>query len=147
MTISALSVERYVSICHPIWFTKHKLSSKPRAVKIIIIIWLVGFIFALLEWYILGISSYKSKYGKTICIFTSSPWQDLIKVTLIFFFILTVLIISFMYLLIWIKLRKSAKAIQNTRKQRVPKIICKSHIFDSRTNINLKGSYYFIHRS
>lgn len=45
LTITAFTAERYVAICHP--FMAQSMSKLSRAVKLIIIIWLVAVLFAI----------------------------------------------------------------------------------------------------
>lgn len=42
-----MSVARYVATCHPFWASKKNLSSLSRAIKIILVIWLIGFFYEL----------------------------------------------------------------------------------------------------
>lgn len=43
LTVLAVSIERYVAICHPLLVSKYKLSSTSQAIKIIPAIWLLGY--------------------------------------------------------------------------------------------------------
>lgn len=45
LTITAFTAERYVAICHP--FMAQSMSKLSRAVKLIVIIWLVAILFAI----------------------------------------------------------------------------------------------------
>ncbi|RWS28850.1 neuromedin-U receptor 2-like protein [Leptotrombidium deliense] len=136
LTITAFTVERYMAICHPL--RAHTMSSLPRAVKVILVIWAFSAMFSVPIAIQLGIVFQVS------CITLSSPSLQVVIISLhlcnivrqylqngtilkesahctlkhplphvfeistVCFFVLPMCVISLLYVLIGIRLRKSA---------------------------------------
>lgn len=127
LTVIVLSVERYLAICHPFLVSKHHLSSPMRAIKIILINWIVGLSFALPFAYRFGLS-------KNMCrMIFSRKFSFVPRLMTIIFFFIPMLVISTMYVLIGVKLRKSTRVIKSVNetgknlKQKAPKMISKDN--------------------
>ncbi|CAG5128118.1 unnamed protein product [Candidula unifasciata] len=116
LTITAFTVERYLAICHPL--LAHKISALSRAVKIIISIWVVSLLVALP--YSIHTRIYnaviiqKSQLAVPDSLICSIPSSDLngfmyymFQVSTFLFFVGPVTIISILYILIGIALRRS----------------------------------------
>ncbi|XP_046568005.1 pyrokinin-1 receptor-like [Haliotis rubra] len=115
LTITAFTVERYVAICHPI--KAQTLSNLSRAIRIIVIIWIVACASAM-PYPIHTRVFYYLKYPNTTKPIEDSKqcniplaWIDFMKhmfqVSFFVFFVLPMGIISIMYILIGITLKKS----------------------------------------
>ncbi|XP_003492463.2 pyrokinin-1 receptor [Bombus impatiens] len=109
LTITAFTVERYVAICHP--FISHTMSKLSRAVKFVIVIWLLALCLAVPQAAQFGIV-YDYRNGSVVldsaqC---SIKWyliEHAFEISTILFFILPMTIITVLYILIAIKLRQS----------------------------------------
>lgn len=128
LTVSIFSVERYVAICHTLLAYKHRVSSLSRALKAILMIWLVGFSCALpitLQFDLV----YQPHTNRTVCILNNKVGLYLALLAFVIFFLIPTLIIGTMYALIGIRLGKSAKMIRSNNnltvrsKQRAPKML------------------------
>ncbi|XP_053980682.1 pyrokinin-1 receptor-like isoform X2 [Hylaeus volcanicus] len=109
LTITAFTVERYVAICHPI--ISHTMSKLSRAVKFVIVIWVLALCLAVPQAYTFGIV-YQYDNGSPIldtarC---STKWtliEHAFQISTILFFVVPMTIITVLYILIAIQLRKS----------------------------------------
>ncbi|XP_015782798.1 pyrokinin-1 receptor-like [Tetranychus urticae] len=111
LTITAFTVERYLAICHPL--RAHTMSKLSRAIKVILIIWAISAIAAIPIAYPFDII-YMVKHNNgqvnkesAICSI-ASPVEYLFEVATICFFVLPMGIISILYILIGIRLRRSS---------------------------------------
>lgn len=114
LTISVLSVERYVAICHPFLFSKHTLSSKSRVLKIILVIWIVAFLCSYLIYVCIGKIPFIND-PNVIAFFHVNERTYVYYGVLrsVFFFLVPMLLIGTMYFRISIELKKSSKFINN----------------------------------
>lgn len=108
-------MERYIAICHPL--ISHKISNLSRAVKIIIFIWIISFLCALPYpvhtevFYFLNDATGRPIPDSLSCNIPSK-WQ--IRMTYMFqlstflFFIIPMTLITVLYILIAITLRRTA---------------------------------------
>lgn len=109
MANNACSTFRYVAICHP--FISHTMSKLSRAVKFVIVIWLLALCLAVPQAAQFGIV-YDYRNGSVVldsaqC---SIKWyliEHAFEISTILFFILPMTIITVLYILIAIKLRQS----------------------------------------
>ncbi|KAG4080023.1 hypothetical protein HA402_006335 [Bradysia odoriphaga] len=103
LTITAFTLERYIGICHP--FLSHTMSKLSRAIKFILGIWMLSMILAVPQILDVGITQYKT------CTVKSGLGNNLNKhvftLSTISVFILPMTIISILYILIGLQLRRS----------------------------------------
>ncbi|XP_076390131.1 pyrokinin-1 receptor isoform X2 [Megachile rotundata] len=120
LTITAFTVERYVAICHP--FISHTMSKLSRAVKFVIAIWLTALFLAVPQAIQFGVTYDHSKNGSAImdsarC---SIKWvliAHAFEISTILFFAVPMTIITVLYILIAIKLRRSRLLTASTVKR------------------------------
>ncbi|XP_014472059.1 PREDICTED: neuromedin-U receptor 2-like isoform X2 [Dinoponera quadriceps] len=122
LTITAFTVERYVAICHP--FISHTMSKLSRAVKFVVVIWLLALCLAVPQAIQFGII-YDTNNGTNIpdtarC---STRWtliEYAFEISTILFFVLPMTIITVLYVLIAIKLRRSRLLTATVKRKHVP---------------------------
>lgn len=101
LTITAFTVERYVAICHP--FLSHTMSKLSRAVKLILVVWLVAFSFAVPQALQFGIV-----HSSTVeCTFKKIIIQHSFELSTFLFFVAPMTLITVLYALIGLRLRTS----------------------------------------
>lgn len=104
LTITAFTMERYVAICHP--FLSQTMSKLSRAVKIILIIWIVAIVLAVPQAFQFGIVM-----GNTpdivMCTFKTPIFAHSFEISTLLFFILPMTLITVLYALIGLRLRRS----------------------------------------
>ncbi|XP_049545001.1 pyrokinin-1 receptor isoform X2 [Anopheles darlingi] len=103
LTITAFTVERYVAICHP--FLSHTLSKLSRAVRIIIVIWLIAVVSAVPQALQFGITS---QAGMDQCVVKRIIIAHSFELSTFLFFFAPMTLITVLYALIGLKLRSSA---------------------------------------
>ncbi|KAG8196108.1 hypothetical protein JTE90_007844 [Oedothorax gibbosus] len=110
LTITAFTVERYYAICHP--FRAQVMSSLPRVVKTIVCIWFGAAVCALPTALQLGISYHEYPEGGDILESAScsvvSPIPHIFEFSTGMFYALPLLIISVLYVLIGLRLRRAS---------------------------------------
>ncbi|KAJ3641671.1 hypothetical protein Zmor_028155 [Zophobas morio] len=102
LTITAFTVERYLAICHP--FLSHTLSKLSRAVKLILVIWLVAVGSAVpqaMQFQLVGPPDCE------LCLFAEPIIEHSFEVSTLLFFVLPMSLITVLYVLIGQKLKSS----------------------------------------
>ncbi|XP_026815961.1 pyrokinin-1 receptor-like isoform X1 [Rhopalosiphum maidis] len=115
LTITAFTAERYVAICHP--FMAQSMSKLSRAVKLIIIIWLVAVLFAIPQALQFTVSSWDGSSEtmqcniRSILLMNTDIELSTVSFTLstLLFFLLPMTLITVLYILIGLRLRRSDK--------------------------------------
>ncbi|KAL5233737.1 hypothetical protein ACI65C_001147 [Semiaphis heraclei] len=115
LTITAFTAERYVAICHP--FMAQSMSKLSRAVKLIIIIWLVAVLFAIPQALQFTVSSWNGSSELMQCNIRSIRLMDTdielstvsFLLSTLLFFLLPMTLITVLYALIGLRLRRSDK--------------------------------------
>ncbi|XP_049276578.1 pyrokinin-1 receptor-like [Anopheles funestus] len=110
LTITSFTVERYIAICHP--FRSHTMSKLSRAIKFVIVIWLVAFGLATPQALQFGIVEYGDSRQCTI---KDEHFVHAFEVSSFLFFVGPMTLIAVLYVLIGIKLRKS-KLLQGVKR-------------------------------
>ncbi|KAL1123266.1 hypothetical protein AAG570_002352 [Ranatra chinensis] len=111
LMITAFTVERYVAVCHP--FLATSMSKLSRVFKIVVILWLVAlsfavpqdlkrvFFFQALQFGIVGEGNFEQCNVKRLLMRYS------FEVSSMLFFVIPMTVISVLYLLIWLNLRRT----------------------------------------
>ncbi|XP_076302743.1 pyrokinin-1 receptor-like [Lasioglossum baleicum] len=105
LTITAFTVERYLAICHP--FLSQTMSKLSRAVKLILVVWLVALSFALPQALQLGVVYYPEHPDIVMCTVKKVLLQHSFGLSTFLFFVMPMSLITVLYALIGLKLRKS----------------------------------------
>lgn len=128
VTLSVLSIERYVGTCHPLVAFKHKSSTKFRANRVILVSWILGFLFNLPESLTSGLVQNPYDPTSYYCDNVDTVPVYFVWLTTVLFFLIPAVLVSVMYVLIVLGLRKSAKEMKGVRsgrqKRRAPKMLC-----------------------
>ncbi|KAJ8939691.1 hypothetical protein NQ318_011738 [Aromia moschata] len=106
LIITSFTVERYLAICHP--FLSHTMSKPSRAFRYIIAIWIVALALAIPQAIQFGIEVYVSD-GKqsSSCTVVKHFFEHAFEISTFVFFVGPMTLITILYVLIWIQLRKS----------------------------------------
>ncbi|XP_072394156.1 pyrokinin-1 receptor-like [Diabrotica undecimpunctata] len=106
LTITAFTVERYVAICHP--FLAHAWSKPSRAIKYIIVIWIVALGLAIPQAIQFGVVD-EEQNGNIVRLCTmKNPFFDhAFEISTFVIFFVPMSLISILYILIGIQLRRS----------------------------------------
>lgn len=104
LDILVFTVERYVAICHP--FLSHTLSKLSRAVKLIILVWIVSFAYAIPQALQFGVVKIMNVEQ---CVVTKVIIQHSFELSTFLFFFAPMTLITVLYILIGLKLRASTK--------------------------------------
>ncbi|RWS05752.1 neuropeptides capa receptor-like protein, partial [Dinothrombium tinctorium] len=128
LTITAFTVERYIAICYPL--RAHTMSQLPRAITVILIIWAVSAVSALPIALQLGIvyqisSITKKELPETAYCNVKHPLPHSFEISTICFFVLPMCVISVLYVLIGLRLRKSSS--MGTKEEDSPEGCITSH--------------------
>jgi len=105
LTIVAFTVERYVAICHP--FLSQTLSNLSRAIKLILLVWLVALLFALPQALQFGVVRHSGHPDMVMCTVKRIIISHSFELSTFLFFVIPMFLITFLYILIGLKLRKS----------------------------------------
>lgn len=110
LTITAFTVERYVAICFPM--KAQKMSSLPRAARVIACVWIVAVCTAIPIADQYGVVKIKDPKNRTIeesamCAFKHAPITGWFLASTCFFFILPMIFISVLYSLIAVAIHRS----------------------------------------
>ncbi|XP_053612656.1 neuropeptides capa receptor-like [Plodia interpunctella] len=103
LTISALTVERYLVVSKP--FLRQKLALKSRVYKIVAIIWVISFAFCIPDIFFIDLSERKKSIFCYINI--PSPIRILFMIELVVFFLMPLTLILMLYLYMAIKLKST----------------------------------------
>lgn len=102
LTITAFTVERYMAICHP--FFGHAISKLSRAIRIIILIWLLSILTAIPQALQFGLVSHQ---GIERCVVVRIIINHSFQLSTYIFFFAPMSIIFVLYLLIGLQLYRS----------------------------------------
>ncbi|CAL1685402.1 unnamed protein product [Lasius platythorax] len=116
LTIAAFTVERYVAICHP--FLSQTLSNLSRVIKQILVIWLVALACALPQALQFGVVQYSGHPDMVMCTVKRIIVNHSFELSTFLFFILPMCLITFLYVLIGLKLRKSNMTVPGRTESR-----------------------------
>lgn len=110
LTITAFTVERYVAICHP--FISHTMSKLSRAVKFVVAIWLLALGLAIPQAIQFGVIYNINENGTIIhdsatCTVKWNLLEYAFQISTMVFFVVPMTIITVLYVLIGVKLRRS----------------------------------------
>lgn len=103
LTITAFTVERYVAICYP--FLSHTMSKLSRAVRLIILVWLISVAMAVPQALQFGVVT---ENGLDQCSVKRVIIEHSFEVSTFAFFIIPMSLITVLYVLIGLKLRTSS---------------------------------------
>lgn len=103
LTITAFTVERYLAICHP--FLAHTLSKLSRAIRMIVVIWVVSLGVALVQALAFRVVEVN---GHQQCQVVEELFSHFFEVSTFLFFLLPMTLITVLYVLIGCKLRASS---------------------------------------
>ncbi|XP_069669409.1 pyrokinin-1 receptor-like [Periplaneta americana] len=117
LTITAFTVERYVAICHP--FLSHTMSKLSRAVKLILVIWIVALAFAIPQAIQFGIVTGDSPEF-VMCTVKKVIFTHSFEISTFLFFVTPMTLITVLYALIGLRLRRS-----NMMKKEAGSFSCK----------------------
>ncbi|KAK9538928.1 hypothetical protein VZT92_004069 [Zoarces viviparus] len=111
LNVTALSVERYVAVLHPLK-VKH-MTTRAHVKRVIFMLWVLSMLCAVPNTSLHGIMTLPPKFGRqfprsTICHVIKPTWiyNLIILISTLTFFLLPMLIISILYLLIGLGLRR-----------------------------------------
>ncbi|XP_029154925.1 pyrokinin-1 receptor [Nylanderia fulva] len=116
LTIAAFTVERYVAICHP--FLSQTLSNLSRVIKLILVIWLLALACALPLALQVGLVQYGDHPEMIVCTIKRIIVNHSFELSTFLFFVLPMCLITFLYMLIGIKLRKSNMTVPGRSESR-----------------------------
>lgn len=114
LTITAFTVERYMAICHPL--KAHTMSKLTRVIKLIVAIWCLGAVFAIPVIIHLGIVVQVDDgvaLEESATCELKKPFDHAFVFSTIFFFMLPMTVITVLYLLIAIQLRRTSISKRN----------------------------------
>ncbi|XP_043269115.1 pyrokinin-1 receptor-like [Venturia canescens] len=106
LTITAFTVERYVAICHP--FLSHTMSKLSRAIRLILVVWVVALSFATplaLQFGIVDRRDLNPDY--VMCALKVTLIKHSFEISTFLFFVVPMILITVLYVMIGLKLRKS----------------------------------------
>lgn len=103
LTITSFTVERYLAICHP--FLQHTMSKLSRAVKLIIIVWMLSFSLAVPQALQFGVKTDENNIDS--CTLKRVIVDHSFELSTLLFFLSPMTLITVLYILIGLKLRTS----------------------------------------
>ncbi|XP_023270526.1 neuromedin-U receptor 1-like [Seriola lalandi dorsalis] len=111
LNVTALSVERYMAVVHPLK-VKH-MATRAHVKRVILMLWVLSMLCAVPNTSLHGITALPSRFGRqfprsAICHVVQPTWMYnlIILISTLVFFLLPMLIISVLYLLIGLQLRR-----------------------------------------
>ncbi|CAH1381131.1 unnamed protein product, partial [Tenebrio molitor] len=110
LTITAFTVERYVAICHP--FLSHTLSKLNRAIKFVVVIWVVAMCLAVPQAMAFGVVCERLSDGTVvedhcICMVKRLVIPHAFEISTFVFFVAPMSLITVLYVLIGLQLHRS----------------------------------------
>ncbi|XP_015603568.1 neuromedin-U receptor 1 [Cephus cinctus] len=106
LTITAFTIERYVAICHP--FLSQTMSKLSRAIKLILLIWVIAASFAIPQALQFGIVTGPTEDSDYLmCTFKTEIIQHSFELSTFLFFVVPMVLITVLYVLIGLKLHQS----------------------------------------
>ncbi|KAI4458938.1 g-protein coupled receptor [Holotrichia oblita] len=116
LTVTAFTVERYVAICHP--FLSHTLSKLSRIIKLIFVIWLIAFCSAIPQALQFGVMRFVDDVPESdMCQVVNPIMMHSFELSTFLFFVAPMTLITVLYVLIGIRLRKSTTLIKKNHKE------------------------------
>ncbi|CAH1099591.1 unnamed protein product [Psylliodes chrysocephalus] len=104
LIIGAFTVERYLAICHP--FLSHTLSNLSRAIKLVLIIWILSIGLAIPQALPLRVELINGTCRQ--CVISNNAYiEPVFEVSTILLFIVPMTIITVLYILVGIRLKSS----------------------------------------
>lgn len=103
LTITSFTVERYLAICHP--FLQHTMSKLSRAVRLILLVWVLSFLLATPMALQFGVHT--NVHGLEICGVKRILIEHSFEMSSVVMFLAPMTIITILYVLIGLKLRSS----------------------------------------
>lgn len=157
LNVTALSVERYRAVVHPLR-VKH-VTTRGRVRRVIVALWVLSFLCALPNTSLHGIKTLPPKFGwsfpeSAICGLVKLAWiyRLLVQLTALFFFLVPVMSIGALYLLIALQLHRETRSLPNeakawhstaqstlqkTRHRQVTKMLCECLLTSLAFKVNL----------
>lgn len=116
LTVTAFTVERYVAICHP--FLSHTLSKLSRIIKLIFVIWLIAFCSAIPQALQFGVARFVEDVPESeMCQVVNPIMMHSFELSTFIFFVAPMTLITVLYVLIAIRLRKSTNLMKKSNKE------------------------------
>ncbi|XP_031633326.1 pyrokinin-1 receptor-like [Contarinia nasturtii] len=104
LTITSFTVERYLAICHP--FLQHTMSKLSRAIRLILIVWVVSICLAIPQALQFGVVS-DPFHMIHICTLKRVIIERSFELSTVLFFLTPMTLITILYILIGLKLKTS----------------------------------------
>ncbi|XP_078120489.1 neuromedin-U receptor 1-like [Sander vitreus] len=132
LNVTALSVERYVAVVHPL--KVKDMTTRAHVKRVILMLWVVSMLCALPNTSLHGILVLPPKFGRqfprsAMCHVIKPPWMYnlVILISTLAFFLLPMLIISILYLLIGLRLHRERMTVVETGCSFGPESLSRSH--------------------
>lgn len=122
LTITLFTIERYLAICHP--FLSHKMSKLSRAIRHVLMLWVVSFGLALPQALQFGIREHE---GVAMCLQTRVIIEHSFEISTFFFFFAPMVLITVLYALIGIRLKNTNVSKQTKDKEEIERNVRFSH--------------------
>lgn len=103
LTITSFTVERWLAICHP--FLQHTMSKLSRAVRLILIVWIVSVCLAIPQALQFGVVTDQNQIDH--CTLKRVIIEHSFELSTVLFFLTPMTLITILYILIGLKLRTS----------------------------------------
>lgn len=103
LTITSFTVERYLAICHP--FLQHTMSKLSRAVRLILIVWIISIGLAVPQALQFGVVT--DQHNIDNCVPKRVIIEHSFELSTVLFFLTPMTLITILYILIGLKLRTS----------------------------------------
>ncbi|KAJ8969804.1 hypothetical protein NQ317_008810 [Molorchus minor] len=108
LIITSFTTERYVAICHP--FLSDTMSKLSRAVRYIVAIWIIALALAIPQAIQFGIrTEMQDGVQRSQCTVVNDFFDHAFEISTFVFFVGPMTLITILYVLIWIRLKKSKK--------------------------------------